>query len=133
PRSPPAHPQCAGDQPRTVGPLPRQAAAALPPRPAAHPRGGGPGRGGPLGRRRRADDPPPAAEALAEGLPMRSAAPHSGQSLALAEAWDGGRSAASLLASELRARWDRGEPPDTRAALADHPELGADRVLALDL
>jgi eukaryotic-like serine/threonine-protein kinase len=62
-----------------------------------------------------------------------ASAPQVCQSLALDPTWDGGRSAASLLASELRARWDQGEPPDARAALAEHPELGADTSLARDL
>jgi serine/threonine protein kinase len=38
-----------------------------------------------------------------------------------------------LLASEIKATWNRGEPADATAALSRHPELQADRSAALDL
>jgi serine/threonine protein kinase len=41
--------------------------------------------------------------------------------------------ASRRLANAIVARWARGAPPDTRAALAAHPELEANRSVVLDL
>jgi eukaryotic-like serine/threonine-protein kinase len=64
---------------------------------------------------------------------MNSSQHSMGNSLALAEGRGEARTAVSQLASELRARWDEGAPPDAQAALALHPELGADRSVVRDL
>src|SRR5688500_7945873 len=42
-------------------------------------------------------------------------------------------SVARTLKRGIVARWQAGGPPDAAAVLADHPELGNNRPLALDL
>src|SRR5262249_17979227 len=115
------------------GYLPAEAAPALPPRPAARPQRGRRGRGRPGRSDQREDGETPAPETLPECGRMNASQHQPGSALALSLVLGASRSAASQLASQLRARWDRGETADVLAALAEYPELAAEKAVALDL